>query len=86
MALVENDHLVEQIAAAVADEALGNAVLPRTAEAGSFGLDTEALYHVDHLGIEAGAAVDRRSGIPAPCHRERPRATAESPKRHLDGG
>jgi hypothetical protein len=34
MPFIKNDHVVEQIAAAVADPPLGNTVLPRTAEAG----------------------------------------------------
>jgi hypothetical protein len=49
MPFIENDHVVEQIPAAVADPALGNAVLPRTAEAGLFRLDAEALHRIDHF-------------------------------------
>ena len=52
MPFIENDHMVEQIAAAVADPTLGNAVLPRTSEAGSLWLDAEALYGVDDFFIE----------------------------------
>ena len=49
--------MVEQIPAAVTDPALGDAVLPRTSEAGPLGLDAEALHGVDHLRIEAGTAI-----------------------------
>ena len=39
MPLIQNNYMVKQIASAVADPALGHAVLPRTAEAGPLGLD-----------------------------------------------
>ena len=52
MPLIHHDHMVDQITAAVANPALGNAVLPRTSEADPFGLDAEALHCVDHLLIE----------------------------------
>ena len=37
MTLIEHDDMIEQVPAAVADPALGHAVLPRTAEAVRFG-------------------------------------------------
>ena len=37
MPLIQNNYMVKQIASAVADPALGHAVLPRTAEAVRFG-------------------------------------------------
>ena len=42
MPFVENDHMVEQISAAVADPTLRNAVLPRASETSLLGLDAEA--------------------------------------------
>ena len=57
MALVEYDHMVEQIPTAVADESFGNTVLPRASEAGSLRLDAEALHGVDDFSIEIGAAI-----------------------------
>ena len=57
MALVENDHVVEQVPAAVADPTVGNAVLPRTAETGPLGLNAETLHCVDHVAIELCAAI-----------------------------
>ena len=53
MPFVHNDHMVEQIPAAVADPTLGNAVLLRTSKTGSLELDPKALYCVDHFFIEA---------------------------------
>jgi hypothetical protein len=57
MPSIEDKHVVEQFPAAVGDPALGNAVLPRTPEAGSAGLDAEALYCVDHFVIELRATI-----------------------------
>src|ERR1035437_3577782 len=42
MAFTENDDVIEQVPAAVADEAFCDAVMPRAAEAGAFRLDAEA--------------------------------------------
>ena len=49
--------MVEQIPAAVAHPALGDAVLPRTAEAGLLGLDAKARYGIDHVIVELRAAI-----------------------------
>ena len=49
--LIEDDHMIEQIPAAVANPALSNAVLPRTPEAGPFRLDTQSLDSTDDLFI-----------------------------------
>jgi len=65
MAFIENDHMFEQIAAAVAHSALGNTVLPQTAEAGLLGLDAKHLHRIDHFFIELRAAIkDQIAG----CH------------------
>ena len=58
MAFVENDDVIEQVSAATTHKAFGNAVLPRAAEAGAFGLDAEALDRVDHLFAEVRGAVE----------------------------
>ena len=57
MPLIQNNYMVKHIASAVADPALGHAVLPRTAEAGSLRLNAEALDSVDHFLIEIGSAI-----------------------------
>ena len=63
VAFIENDHVVEQIAAAVTDPAFRNAVLPWTSEAGPLGLDAECLHGIDHFAIELCAAIkDQVSG------------------------
>ena len=57
MPFVEHDDVIQQISTAVADEALGDAVLPWATEAGALGLDPEALDGADDLGIEIGHAI-----------------------------
>ena len=41
VAFIENDHMIEQIAAAASDESFGNAVLPGALQAGALGLNAE---------------------------------------------
>jgi len=57
MPLVQDDHMVEQIAAAVSNPALGNAVLPRAAEAGLSELDAEAFHRFDDFAVELRSAI-----------------------------
>ena len=57
MPLIQDNYMVKQIAAAVADPALGHAVLPRTAEAGSLQMNAETLHGVDHFLNEIGTAI-----------------------------
>ena len=63
MLLVQNNHMVKQVAAAVADPAFGDSVLPRTSEGSSLVLDAEVFHGVDHFSVEAGAAIkDQTAG------------------------
>ena len=57
VSLVEDDDMIEQLPAAAADKAFGDPVLPRAAEASSFGSDTEAFDGVDDFRIEVGTAI-----------------------------
>ena len=54
---VEHNDVVEQVPSAVADPALCNPILQRTAEAGPFGLDAEGLHCVDNFFVEVRAAI-----------------------------
>jgi len=54
---IEDDHVVEQVPAAIANPTLCDTVLPRTSEAGSLRLDAEVLYCIDNFIIEIRAAV-----------------------------
>ena len=70
MGLVEHNHIIEQVPAAIANESLRYSVLPRALEAGSFGLDAEALDSVDDFLIEVRAAVEdevSRRGVVGKC-------------------
>ena len=58
VALVQNDHMVEQIAPAVADEPLGYAILPRTLEGGTDGPHSDSLGCFDNLGVECSIPVE----------------------------
>jgi hypothetical protein len=57
MPFVENEHRVEQIATAVSNPRLGDAVLPGAAKDAPLRLDAEALHAIDRLCIEAVAAI-----------------------------
>jgi len=54
---VEHNDVVEQVPSAVADPSLCNPILPRTAEAGSLGFDTEGLDCADDFFVEVRAAI-----------------------------
>jgi hypothetical protein len=58
MPFIEHDHMVEQIAAAVSDPAFSDAILPRTAEAGSFRLNAKTFDGIDNFFIELCAAIE----------------------------
>ena len=51
MTLIQNNYMVEQIPTTITNPALSNAVLPRTPEAGSFGLEVQCLDGTDDLSI-----------------------------------
>ena len=55
--LIEHDDMIQEVSSTIPAPALGNAVLPRTSEAGPFGLNTEALYGTHHLVIEVRGSV-----------------------------
>jgi hypothetical protein len=57
MSLIQDDHMIEQITAAVTDPALGDTVLPRTSEAGSFWLDAKGLQGVDGFFVEVRVSI-----------------------------
>src|ERR1700740_1218027 len=57
MSFIQEDHMVKQIPAAVANPTLANPVLPWTLETGPLGLDAKALHCVDDFLIEARVAI-----------------------------
>lgn len=62
MTHVDDDHVVEEISAAVANPTLCDAVLPRAPEAASLGLDPEAFHCGDHFFIETCTAIEDQIG------------------------
>lgn len=58
MALVEDDHVVEQVPTATADQAFRHPVLPRTLEAGPLRLDAEEPDRLNHFIVEVRTAVE----------------------------
>jgi hypothetical protein len=58
MMFVEHNHMVEQIAATAANEALGHAILPGTSVAGPLGLDAKALHSFDYIAVKVRAAIE----------------------------
>src|ERR1700749_4947272 len=57
VAFIDNDHVVEQVPAAAADPTLSDSVLPWTSEAGSLGLNVEALHRLDYFVTEVCTAI-----------------------------
>ena len=55
--VADNDHVVEQVPAAAADPTLSDSVLPWTSEAGSLGLNVEALHRLDYFATEVCTAI-----------------------------
>jgi hypothetical protein len=58
MVFVKHDHMAEQVPAAVADEAFRDSVLPRALKARSLRTNTKALDRINHIVIEARAAIE----------------------------
>src|ERR1035441_2133653 len=56
MALIRDNHMVQQFSAATTDPTLRHTVLPRTSETGPLRLNTEALHCVGHFFVKIRAA------------------------------
>ena len=83
MALVENeDHVIEQVPAAVPDESLGHAVLPGTLKTGRLGSMLKFL--ITSTTSTLSSCCGQRSDTSARSHREMPHAIAGLPRHWLD--
>jgi len=51
MPFIHNDHVVKEIPAAVANQTLGDTILPRTSKTGLLWLDAKPLHCVDDFFI-----------------------------------
>jgi hypothetical protein len=60
MTLVQHDHVVQQIAAAEADEPFGDAILPGTLNAGSLGFNAKTLDSVDDFATEICRSIEEQ--------------------------
>src|ERR1035437_4321284 len=61
--LIENDHVIEQVPPRTANPALGNSVLPRTAECGANRLAAHRLHGRDHIGTELGVPIEDQKSL-----------------------
>jgi hypothetical protein len=52
MTFVEDNRMIEQFPATVADPSFSDAILPRTANACALGLDAETPYSVGHSSLK----------------------------------
>ena len=57
MSLVQDDYMIEQVAAATSDETFGNAISPWTLKAGSLRLNAEVPDSFEDLFVEVRSAV-----------------------------
>jgi hypothetical protein len=57
VSLIENDDMIEQIAATVTDPSLRDTILPRTSVACLLGLNAETLHRVDQFDIRLYAVI-----------------------------
>lgn len=82
MPLVEDNRRCQQVAAATLNEALGNAVLPRTSKASPLRLHAEAPDGLHNFRAEVRSTVEDQ-GTAELCRKGTPRAVAGSPSRFL---
>jgi hypothetical protein len=82
MSLIQNNDMIEQIAATVTDPSLRDTILPRTSAACLLGLNAEPLHRVDFFAIRLYAVIkDQIAGCQVI---KTPRATAQLPKHWSD--
>src|SRR6516164_6231983 len=63
MPLIEDDHVVQQVASATSYPALGNTVLPRTAKGRASWLASHFLHSRKHLGAKLCVAVEEQESV-----------------------
>jgi len=61
MASIQHDPVIERISSVATDPAFSDAVLPRTSEARSLGLDAKALHSSGRLFVEARVPVENQT-------------------------
>src|ERR1017187_1229096 len=63
MFLIQHDHMIQEISMYTAHPALGNSVLPRTAECGANRLAAHRLHGRDHIGTELGVPIEGQEAL-----------------------
>jgi hypothetical protein len=63
MPLIQNDHMVQQVASATSHPMLSNTVLPRTAKARSSWLASHLPHSRNHIGTNLGLAVEQQESV-----------------------
>src|ERR1039458_8428497 len=60
---IQHDHMIQEIATHTAHPALGNSVLPGTAECGANRLAAHRLDSRDHIGTELGVPIEDQESL-----------------------
>ena len=63
MPLIEDDHVVQQVASATSYPALSNTVLPRTAKGCASRLASHVSHSRNHIGAKLGVAVEEQESV-----------------------
>src|SRR6516225_1833209 len=63
MPLIEDDHVVQQVASATSHPALSNTVLPRTAKGRARWLASHVSHSRKHIGAKLGVAVEQQESV-----------------------
>ena len=63
MPLIEDDHVVQQVASATSYPALSNTVLPRTAKGCASWLASHVSHSRNHIGAKLGVAVEEQESV-----------------------
>src|ERR1700722_9141456 len=82
MPLIQDDHVIQQIAPATSNPALRHTVLPRTAKGSSGWLASHVPHSRNHIGSKLGVAVEEQESVRllvSPCFSQ----LLYHPRRHL---
>src|SRR5664280_3036125 len=63
MSAIQHDHMIQEISTYTANPALGNSVLPGTAECGANRLAAHRLHGRDHLGTELRVPIEDQEAL-----------------------
>ena len=81
--LIQDDHVVQQVASTTSNPALSNTVLPRTAKASAGWLASDVPYHRHHIGLRT-LSLGRIARIGGVVRRPTLPAIVVQPRKHWD--